>query len=118
MRVPIEQLVSRLKSSVGALPKVVLINGNEPLLIEEALDQARDVFKQAGFLERIKYQLESGFDWGSITGVGQAMSLFSERRLIELRVPNKLGAPGTKAITEFCQNPPEDDVLMLSLIHI
>ena len=113
MRVPIEQLVNRLKSSVDALPKVVLINGNEPLLIEEALDSARDVFKQAGFLERIKYQLESGFDWGSITGVGQAMSLFSERRLIELRVPNKLGAPGTKAITEFCQNPPEDDVLLI-----
>ena len=28
-------------------------------------------------------------------------------------MPNKLGAPGTKAITEFCQNPPEDDVLIM-----
>ena len=113
MRVPIEQLATRLKSSAGVLPKVVLINGSEPLLIEEALDQAREIFKQAGFNERIKHQLEAGFDWGAVTGVGQAMSLFSERRLIELRVPNKLGAPGTKALTEYCQNPPEDDVLLI-----
>ena len=101
MKVPLEQLVSRLSASADKLPKVVLINGNEPLLIEEALDSVREVFKRIGFDERIKYQLESGFDWGSLTGVGQAMSLFSERRLIEFRVPNKLGAPGTKAITEY-----------------
>ncbi len=113
MRIPIEQLVNRLKANVDALPKVILINGNEPLLIEEALDQVRDFFKNVGFNERIKYQLESGFDWGKLTGVGQAMSLFSERRLIEFRVPNKLGTPGTKAITEFCQNPPVDDVLVM-----
>ena len=113
MRVPIEQLVSRLKASVDTLPNVILINGNEPLIIEEALDQVREVFKAAGFDERIKYQLESGFDWGNLTGVGQAMSLFSERRVIEFRVPNKLGVPGTKAITEFCENPPEDDVLVM-----
>jgi len=113
MRVPLEQLASRLKGSIDALPKVVLINGNEPLLVEEALDQVRGVFKQAGFDERIKHQLETGFNWGEITGVGQAMSLFSEQRLIELRVPNKLGAPGTKAITEYCQNPSQDDVLLI-----
>jgi DNA polymerase-3 subunit delta len=41
------------------------------------------------------------------------MSLFSERRLIELRVPKSLGAAGTKAITEFCNNPPDDDMLVL-----
>ena len=113
MKIPLDQLASRLSSSADNLPKVVLINGSEPLLVEEALDEVRKVFKKAGFDERIKYQLEAGFDWTNLTGAGQAMSLFSERRLIELRVPNKLGTPGTKAITEFCQNPPEDDVLVI-----
>lgn len=113
MRIPLEQLPNRLKANKDGIPKVILINGNEPLLIEEALDQVRQIFKSHGFDERIKYQLESGFDWTNLTGVGQAMSLFSQRRLIELRVPNKLGTPGTKAITEFCQNPPEDDVLII-----
>jgi len=113
MRVSIEELAASLKNSTQNLPKIVLINGNEPLLIEEGLDQARQVLKQAGFNERIKYQLEAGFDWNNLTGVGQAMSLFSEHRIIEFRVPNKLGVPGTKAITEFCENPPEDDLLIV-----
>lgn len=118
MRVTIEELASSLQSSSANLPKIILINGNEPLLIEEALDQTRDVLKNLGFSERIKYQLEGGFDWAQITGVGQAMSLFAERRIIEFRVPNKLGTPGTKAITEFCGNPPEDDILVMLMPYL
>jgi len=124
MKVSVEELATSLKKAVSSnnsnisLPKVVLLNGNEPLLVEESLDQVRQVLKQAGFNERIKYQLEAGFDWGLITGVGQAMSLFSERRLLELRVPNKLGVSGTKALTEFCQNPPEDDLLFVIMPYL
>jgi len=113
MRVGLEELANRIASSASSLPKVVLINGNEPLLIEEALDKVREALKGLGFTERIKYQLEAGFDWSNLTGVGQAMSLFAERRIVEFRVPKSLGAPGTKAITEFCSNPPEDDILII-----
>ena len=117
MRVTLDDVAQRLKacgpSSNQPLPKVLLLNGNEPLLIEEALDGVRQVLKQQGFTERLKYQLETGFDWGQLTGVGQAMSLFAERRVVEFRVPKALGTAGTKAITEFCQNPPEDDVLVI-----
>ena len=114
MRVAVEELANRLAAQgVENLPKIILINGNEPLFVEEALDQVRCTLKPMGFEERITMQLETGFDWSSITGVGQAMSLFSERRLFELRVPKSLGAAGTKAITEFCNNPPDDDVLVL-----
>ena len=105
MRVPLEQLVSKLKNNTAALPKIILINGNEPLLIEEALDDIRQIFKAQGFDERIKYQVESGFDWSQLTGAGQAMSLFSQRRLIELRVPKTLGTSGIKAVTEYFETP-------------
>ena len=114
MRIAIEEIGNSLANQ-GAdnLPKIILLNGNEPLFIEEALDEVRKTLKSFGFAERLRYQLEAGFDWGGVTGVGQAMSLFSERRLIELRVPKSLGVAGTKAITEFCNQPPEDDVLIL-----
>jgi DNA polymerase-3 subunit delta len=119
MRVTLEEVAQRLKACGGdsktLLPKVILLNGNEPLLVEEALDGVRQVLKQQGFDERLKYQLETGFDWNKLTGVGQAMSLFAERRVIEFRVPKALGAPGTKAITEYCQNPPEDDILVVMM---
>ena len=114
MRIKVEELANKLSQLDAAnLPKIILINGNEPLLIEEALDQAREVLRLLGFSERIKHQLEAGFDWGNITGAGQVMSLFSEHRILELRVPKSLGAPGSKALIEYCNNPPEDDILLV-----
>lgn len=114
MRITADELGSRLqKCGPQELPKIILINGNEPLLVEEALDQIRATLKQCGFSERIKYQLEPGFDWNQLTGIGQAMSLFAEHRSIELRVPKSLGAPGTRALTEYCGKPPDDDILLV-----
>ncbi len=114
MKVAIEELGKRLQTStVDTLPKIILINGSEPLLVEEALDDVRRVVKEFGFTERVKYQVETGFDWSTLTGVGQAMSLFAERRLLELRVPKSLGAAGTKAVVEYCNHLPQDDVLVI-----
>ena len=114
MKVAIEDIGRRLKScEPSTLPKIILINGSEPLLVEEALDGCREQLKEKGFTERIKYQVETGFDWSSLTGVGQAMSLFAEQRILELRVPKTLGAAGTKAIVEYCNNLPEDDILIV-----
>ena len=113
MRVAIDDLAARIAGAGNNLPKLILLNGNEPLLIEEALDGVREALKAQGFSERLKYQLEAGFDWSNLTGAGQAMSLFSERRLIEFRVPKSLGTAGTKALGEYCENPPEDDLLVV-----
>ena len=63
MRVSTDELAARLSSNQSSLPGLLLLNGNEALLIEEALDQARQVLKTLGFSERIKYQAEAGFDW-------------------------------------------------------
>jgi DNA polymerase-3 subunit delta len=113
MRVAIDELAAQVKSAESSLPRLILLNGNEPLLVEEALDAARSALKSLGFSERLKYQLEAGFDWNKLTGAGQAMSLFAERRVIEFRVPKSLGTAGTKALTEYCANPPEDDLLIV-----
>lgn len=114
MHVTVDELSNKLSAvGVDRLPPIILLNGNELLLVEEALDQLRETLKSMGFAERLTYQLETGFDWAQITGTGQALSLFSERRLIELRVPKSLGAPGTRALTEYCNNPPDDDLLLV-----
>jgi len=114
MRLAVEELAARLRTQGSEqLPPIILINGNEPLLIEEALDEAREVLRGLGFTERLKYQLEAGFDWSLLSGAGQSMSLFAERRLTELRVPKSLGAPGTKALTELCGLPPSDDLMIV-----
>lgn len=120
MRVALQDLAARLKAGAasGQIPKIILFNGNEPLFIEEALDDVRAVLNEHGYDERLKYQLETGFDWSQLSGSGQSMSLFCEKRVIEFRVPNKLGAPGTKALTEYCNNPPEDDLLIVLMPYL
>lgn len=111
MRSPVSNCLSRIESDDA--PAIVLINGNEPLLVEEALDQLRQSCRSAGFTERLTWQLDASFDWGLLSSSGQSMSLFSDKRLLELRVPGKLGVAGSKALSEYCQNPAQDDVLFL-----
>ena len=115
MRIALDDLADRLQSSITSdqIPKLILVNGNEPLLIEEALDRVRAVLKASGYDERVKYQLETGFDWSQLNGSGQSMSLFCEKRVIEFRVPKTLGAPGTKALTEYCNNVAQEDLLIV-----
>jgi len=114
VRFIIDEFVEALCSlESGKIPPIILVNGNEPLLIEEMLDQAREALKKVGFSERITYQLDAAFEWSNVTNVGMEMSLFSERRIIELRVPKSLGVAGTKAISEYCQKPSEQDLLLV-----
>ena len=51
MSIPIAQLSASLASFVeqGSIPKLILINGNELLLIEETLDELRKSLKPIGF---------------------------------------------------------------------
>lgn len=114
MRFAISELSQRLASLESqSIPRIILLNGNELLLIEEALDELRTALKNLGFSERLKYQLEAGFDWSQITGAGQAMSLFAERRVLELRVPKSLGVAGTKALVEYCGEDSEDLLIVI-----
>lgn len=110
MRVAPDHLPRRLE---GGLPGAILLFGDEPLLIEESLQRVRDAAAAQGFTDRIPLSAESGFDWGRLTGSSQTLSLFSDRRLIELRLPTgKPGEAGTRAIAGYCDQQ-DDDVCLL-----
>lgn len=97
------------------LAPVYLIAGEEPLFVEESLDAVRAAAREAGFSEREVLDVESGFDWGRLAEAGASLSLFGERRLIELRMPTgKPGAPGSRAISAYCAAPAPDVVLLIS----
>ncbi|MGI5309181.1 DNA polymerase III subunit delta [Rheinheimera sp. WS51] len=61
-----------------------LIFGEEPLQKLEAIDAVRLAAKQQGFSERISLTADNQFDWQELESELNAMSLFAERRLIEL----------------------------------
>ena len=100
----------------GALAPVYVVSGDEHLLCQEACDAIRAACRQQGFSERQVLNAESGFDWGQLLEAGANLSLFAERRLLELRIPNgKPGDKGAAALLHYLARPAEDTVLLVSL---
>ena len=111
MQVRPEQLAGHLERG---LEPVYLVSGDEPLQVNESLDAVRAAARRNGFGERTVLDVETGFDWSRLAEAGASLSLFAERRLIELRLPS--GRPGTqggRALSAFAADPGEDVVLLV-----
>jgi len=58
---------------------------------------------------------EKGFDWNELLSASNAMSLFAEKRVIDLRLPSgKPGKDGGAVLAEYVERPPEDTILLIS----
>lgn len=112
MQINADQLTSHLKRG---LAPVYFVYGEESLLVEESCQAIREAARAAGYLDRQSLTVESGFDWNGLYASTQSLSLFSERRLIELRLPTgKPGEAGAKILSEIVAQPPADTVLLVS----
>ncbi len=102
MQVKPDQLAARLAKG---LAPVYTVHGDEPLLAQEAADTIRAAARAAGYGERQVFTVSGAhFDWSGLLGNAQAMSLFAERRLIEIRIPGgKPGKDGSEALQRYCQ---------------
>lgn len=108
------ELASQLAS--GRLAPVYVVHGDEPLLAIEAAQTLLDAARKAGFSEREVLTVEPGFKWSELVAAGQAISLFAERKLIDLRIPNgKPGTEGGEALQQYAANPSPDNVLLVQL---
>ncbi|UCR82530.1 DNA polymerase III subunit delta [Pseudomonas chlororaphis] len=100
----------------GTLAPVYVISGDDPLLCQEAADAIRSAARQQGFDERQVFSADANFDWGTLLQASASMSLFAEKRLLELRLPSgKPGDKGAAAFIEYCSRPAEDTLLLISL---
>src|SRR3989344_6568787 len=96
MQISADQLLGHLKR--GPAP-IYFVYGEEQLLVEECTRAIRDAAHATGYHERQVLTVESGFDWNGLFNSTQSLSLFSERRLIELRLPTgKPGEAGSKIL--------------------
>jgi DNA polymerase-3 subunit delta len=111
MRLRANQLETELKKNL--LP-IYFVTGDEPLLIQEALDSIRLACKQQGYDERKVLEVDRKFAWQALVEESNTLSLFSEKILTELRLgSSKPGIPGGKVIQSYCKNLPEDRVLLI-----
>ena len=100
----------------GTLHPVYLIAGPEMLRVLEAADAVRRRARAQGIGERAVFDADGrDFDWGMLEATFNAPSLFSARRLVEVRLPTgKPGKDGIQAISSFCANPPTDVILLIT----
>lgn len=111
MKLQAEQLASHLRS---ALSPVYILSGDEPLLVEEAADAIRGAAREQGYTTRDLMHVDKGFDWQQLLDAADTLSLFAERRIIELRMPaGKPGDAGRKALLDYCARPPQDTLLLI-----
>lgn len=107
-----EQLDAHLKKT---LAPVYFISGDEPLRVQEAADAVRAAARARGFDEREVLTVQAGFDWNRLQAEAGNLSLFAERRILDLRIPGgKPGEAGARALREFAAQPPEDTLLLVT----
>jgi len=101
-------------SLVRQLGRIYLISGDEPLLVNEAADAIRAKARASGFTERELHVVERGFDWEALVGNSRAMSLFAERKIIEIRMTNPTpGEQGADAIIELAEQSDPDTLVLV-----
>lgn len=107
-----EQLDGTLKRSLATL---WLVSGDEPLLTDEAAAQIRAAARAQGYAERQSWQAETHFNWREWLAGFDSLSLFSSRRLVEMRLPTgKPGIEGGKTLEAWAANPPADTILLIT----
>ena len=113
MQLRAEELERQLARGLGNL---YVIHGDEPLQSLEAADAIRAQARAQGYAEREVLAVERGFDWNLLAASGANLSLFSSKKLIELRIPGgKPGTDGAAAIVQYCFAPVADVLTIVTL---
>jgi DNA polymerase-3 subunit delta len=102
VQVRAEALDAHLEKSLASL---YVIASDEHLLAMEAADRIRKKARSTGFSEREVLIVDRYFKWGELTSTQQSMSLFGDKKLIELRIPTgKPGKEGGQALQDYAAN--------------
>jgi DNA polymerase-3 subunit delta len=113
-----DQLKSHLQKSLQTkkLSPIFIVSGDEPLLSQEAADAVRSAARQLEFTERETFDIDARFDWNLVFNETNTLSLFSDKKILELRITSgKPGDKGSKALCELCENPNDSNLILVIL---
>jgi len=115
MKVYPDQLAENLRRKL--LP-VYLLNGDEPLQLTEAADAVRAAARAAGYDNRELFYAEGNFDWSQLGEASNTLSLFGERRILDLRLPAKPDKAASAALLRYAERPADAAVLLISTVKL
>lgn len=104
------QLAAQLQQGLAGC---YLVFGEEPLQKVEAIDALRQAAKSQGFQERLSFTVDNQFDWSQLQNELGAMSLFADKRLIELELSQKLPPTASEQLKQLANALSPDIVLVL-----
>jgi len=112
LKINANQLPSHLQKN---LAHCYLVTGDEHLLVSEALDTIREAARLHGFTSRELHVAAQGFDWAQLRDSSANLSLFAEKRIVELRLPTgKPGRSGSQVIVDLVERTDADLMLIVS----
>jgi DNA polymerase-3 subunit delta len=113
LKVPFRQLDSHLNRS---LAKVYLVAGDEPLLVDEALEKVRAAAMRAGFTSRELHTADRSFKWVDLLAGAENLSLFAQRKIVEIRLATpKPGDQGSATIQALCERNDPDTLVIVAI---
>ncbi|RJG22214.1 DNA polymerase III subunit delta [Massilia cavernae] len=99
-----------------SLAPLYVISSDEHLLALEAADKIRRAARAGGYSERDVLTVERTFKWGELLAANNAMSLFGDKKLIELRIPTgKPGKDGGAALQSYAKDLNPDNLTLITL---
>ena len=108
MQLAPNQLAAHLQKGLKSL---YTLHGDEPLLIQEALDAIRASARAQGYTERSLHSVAGAhFDWSEVLSAGGSLSLFADKQIVEIRIPSgKPGKEGSPALQQLAEQARGND---------
>lgn len=112
MKTRSDQLNAVLQRHTGS--SIFMVLGEEPLQSQEACDALRRWLRAQGFTERDLHHVDNHFSWESVILSTNALSLFADQKLLEIRVgSHKINKGDGQILFDWLKDPSPDTALLL-----
>ncbi|OZI76505.1 DNA polymerase III subunit delta [Bordetella genomosp. 2] len=112
-----DRLADHLQRAGQRLAPLYTVSGDEPLLVTEAVDALRAAARAAGYTDRTAMVMDARSDWSAVTAATQSVSLFGDRRVLEIKLPTgkpgKTGADTLARLAAQAATQPDPDTLVV-----
>lgn len=104
----------QLSTHISPLLPCYMVTGDEYLLVMEAQDLIRSAAREQGFSERQVHEVNKQFDFNQLAAAADNLSLFAEKKLVELRFDKLPDKDQQKALAELLAQDLDDTVWLIS----
>ncbi|RYF40682.1 MAG: DNA polymerase III subunit delta, partial [Comamonadaceae bacterium] len=116
----VDRFIDLMRSINGPLAPLYVLMGDEPLLVAEAGDALRAAGVRLGYADRQTLVMDARSDWSAVLAETQSVSLFGDRRLIEIKLasgkPGKTGADTLMRLADQAAGSTDPEILLA--IHL